>query len=301
MSEPLVVVVGAAGKLGRLVVQAVLEHPGARVRALVRDPRKPEVQGLAGPRVELLAFDATTATDTERAAAVAGSYAVVSTLQGGPDVIVDAQLALIRAAKAAGARRFIPSDFSYNVMTLPEGININSDWRRTLAVKARDEVTPSFEVVHVFQGIFTDKHVLGFLGMFDGQTLRYWGDGTTPIDWTTWEDTAAFTAAAALDERPVPEHLFVRGDRLDVLSFARTWETAHGRKLAMERLGSLEDLVTETRRRLAAEPQNMFAWLPLMYAQGMYSGKALLGELHNQRYPEIRPATVAQAIAQGAV
>jgi nucleoside-diphosphate-sugar epimerase len=300
MSEPLVVVVGAAGKLGRLVIQALLQR-GARVRALVRDPAKPEAKALASDRVELVAFDATAATDAQRAAAVQGSYAVVSTLQGGPDVIVDAQLALLRAAKAAGARRFIPSDFSYNVMTLPEGININSDWRRALAHKAHAEITSSFEVVHVFQGIFTDKYVLGFLGMFDGTTLRYWGDGTTPIDWTTWEDTAAFTAAAALDTRPVPEHLFVRGDRLDVHGFIRAWESAHGKKLAALNLGSYDDLVAETRRRLAAEPQNMFAWLPLMYAQGMAGGKALLGDLHNDRYPDIKPSTVAQAIAKGAV
>jgi len=58
-----------------------------------------------------------------------GATAVVSTRQGGPDVIVDAQLALLRAAKAAGARRFIASDDSYNFLALPEGLNVNSDWR----------------------------------------------------------------------------------------------------------------------------------------------------------------------------
>ncbi len=298
-TSPLVVVAGAAGKLGRLVVQALLDR-GARVRALVRDPGK---ASLGGTNVEVVAFDASAATDAERAEAVAGAYAVVSTLQGGPDVIIDAQLALVRAAKAAGARRFIPSDYSYNVATLPEGININSDWRRTLAARARAEVSSSFEVVHVFQGIFTDAYVLGFLGMWDPQSrvVRYWGDGTTPIDWTTWEDTARFIAAAAVDTRPVPEYLHVRGDRLDVHGFAKTLESTHGRPVTLERLGSLDELVAETQRRLAAEPQNMYAWLPLMYARGMYGGEALLGELHNARYPDVQPATVAQAAARGAV
>lgn len=145
---------------------------------------------------------------------------MVSTVQGGPDLIIDAQLALLRAAKKAGARRFIPSDYSFNFFTLPEGVNVNSDWRRTLAQLAEQETSASFEVVHVMQGIFTDAYVLGFLGVLDGEkgVGRSWGDGKTPIDWTTWEDTARFTAAAAIDERPVPSQPFTgidsRGERL---------------------------------------------------------------------------------------
>jgi nucleoside-diphosphate-sugar epimerase len=265
--------------------------------------KKPEAAALARDRVELVAFDAVTATDAARAEAMRGAFAVVSTLQGGPDVIVDAQLALLRTAKSAGARRFIPSDYSYNVFTLPEGVNVNSDWRRALAKSAREEATESFEIVHVMQGIFADRQVLGFLGLFDGDkgVIRYWGDGKTPIDWTTWEDTARFTAAAALDERKVPAHLFVSGDRMDVLAFAKTWEAAHQKSLTLERLGSLADLEKETARRLAAEPQNMYAWLPLMYARGVFGGHALLGESQNHRYPSIAPDTVAKAIAKGAI
>jgi len=303
MNDKLIVVAGAAGKLGRLIVQALLTEPGVRVRALVRNPNKPEAATLGADRVELHVIDVGTATDAERATAVRGAFSVVSALQGGPDVIIDAQLALMRAAKAAGARRFIPSDYSFNFFTLPEGINVNSDWRRAFAERASKETGESFEVVHVMQGVFTDRRVLGFLGVFDGEkgVVRYWGDGKTPIDWTTWEDTARFIAAAALDDGKVPERLFVSGDRMDILTFARTWGAARRKELSLERLGSLEDLERETKRRLSTEPQNMFAWLPLMYARGTFGGQALLGPTHNARYPQIKPATVAQAIERGAV
>jgi nucleoside-diphosphate-sugar epimerase len=300
----LVVVAGAAGKLGRLVIEALLTHPGVRVRALVRDPQKPELASMRNERVELVAFDAVTASESARDQAVEGAHAVVSTLQGGPDVIVEAQLALLRAAKRAGARRFIPSNYSYNIFTLPEGINVNSDWRRALAVAAQQEVTDSFEVVQVMQGIFADAYVLGFLGILDAEkgVIRYWGDGKTPIDWTTWEDTARFTAAAAaVDDRHVPERLFVSGDRLDILAFADAWEKGYGRKPTLERLGSLAELEQETGRRLASEPGNMYAWLPLMYARGVFGGQALLGPSENARFPEIKAESVAQAIARGAL
>ena len=302
-AEKLVVVVGAGGKLGRLVVQSVLAQPGARVRALVRDTNKPDAAALAGPRVELVAFDATAATDAQRAAAVRGAFAVVSTLQGGPDIIIDAQLGLLRAARDAGARRFIPSDFSFDFFSLPEGVNVNSDWRRAFAERARAEARGAIEVVHVLQGIFCDAYVLGFLGVLDAANgvVRYWGDGKTPIDWTTWEDTARFTAAAALDDREVPERLFVAGDRMDILAFAAVWSAAHGREAKLERLGSLDELASETQRRLGAEPANMYAWLPLMYARGVFGGHALLGATHNARYPAIQAETVAGAAARGAI
>jgi nucleoside-diphosphate-sugar epimerase len=303
MNNKLVVVAGGAGKLGRLVVESLLAHTNVRVRVLVRDPQKPDVASLASDRVELVAFDAASSNDAARAEAVAGAYAVISTLQGGPDIIVDAQFALLRAAKAAGVRRFIPSDYSYNIFTLPEGINVNSDWRRAFAVKARPETSDTFEVVHVMQGIFADSFVMGFLGMFDRDNLviRYWGDGKMPIDWTTWEDTARFTAAAALDDRPVPAHLFVTGDRANVLEFIETWERVNGKKLVVERLGSVEDLERETARKLAEEPENMYAWLPLMYARGVYGGHALLGALENARYPEIQAENLTRAITRGAL
>jgi hypothetical protein len=197
----------------------------------------------------------------------------------------------------------LPSDYSYNIFTLPAGINPNTDWRRTLAERARAEASANFDVVHVQQGIFADRYVLGFLGLLDGErgVMRYWGDGQTPVDWTTWEDTARYIAAAAVDERPVPREFFVAGDRRSVLQVADQWEAHYRRPMTRERLGSLDDLVNETQRRLAAEPTNMYAWLPLMYAQGVFGGQALLGPLVNARYPQITPETVADAIARGAL
>jgi nucleoside-diphosphate-sugar epimerase len=299
-SSPLVVVAGANGRLGRLIVSSLLKTPGVSVRALVRKPA--DAADLASDRVELHPFDLHSAGPAELAAATAGAFSVVSTVQGGPDVIIEGQQKLLRAAKAAGARRFIPSDFSYDLFKLPPGANLNSDWRRAFAEAARKEASADFEVVHVLQGIFMDRLVMGFLGVLDAErrVIRYWGDGLTPIDWTTWEDTAKFTAAAALDERAVPERLFVSGDRKTILEFAELWSATHG-AVTLERLGSLEELADETARQLQQSPQNMFAWLPLMYARGVFGGEALLGASENGRYPELRPLTVADAVQQGVV
>lgn len=303
MNNKLIVVVGAAGKLGRLVVDALLSQSDVTVRALVRDPSKPELAAVTHPRLQWQAYDAAGHNAAELQAAVQGAWAVVSTLQGGPDVLIDGQLRLLLAAKAAGARRFIPSDYSFNLFTLPPGININSDWRRRFAELAAEQVSPSFEVVHLLQGMFADRNVLAFVGLLDpaAGVVRYWGDGQPPLDWTTWEDTARYIAAAAVAEGPLPSPLFVRGERMDIPTFVKTWERVYGQTLRLERQGSLSELTAEIARRQAAEPQNMFAWLPLMYAHGVWGGQALLGEPHNALFPEITPETVAQAMTRGAI
>jgi nucleoside-diphosphate-sugar epimerase len=298
MKTKMVVVAGATGKLGQLVVDNLLAK-GASVRALVRDKTKPEALALVNRGVEV--HEAGLNAPKALHAALEGAYALVSTLQGGPDVIVQGQLQLLEAAKAHSVRRMIPSDYSFNFFTLPEGVNINSDWRRAFALRAR-EVRGSVEVVHIMQGMFADATVLGFLGLFerDSHTVRYWGDGATTLDWTTWEDTAKYIAAAALDDALVPEQLCVAGDQISLLEFAELLEKHSGTPTVRKNLGTLEALKHGILARRGREPENVYAWLPLMYAEGMFGGKASLGPLANGRYPEIKPESVRDTIARGA-
>ena len=69
----------------------------------------------------------------------------------------------------------------------------------------------------------------------------------------------------------------------------------------MVRHGSLDELRTRIAERLASAPGDMYGWLPLMYALAMFSGEAQLGALANDRYPDIRPETLRDAIGRGAL
>jgi nucleoside-diphosphate-sugar epimerase len=296
-----VLLVGATGGLGSQIANALLNKPGVALRCLVRPDSRKKLADLEAKGAELVEGDLSAGSEADLARACAGVFSVVSAVQGGPDVIIDGQLRLLRAALSAGARRFIPSDYSYDLFKLDEGININSDWRRQFGKTAAQEASTRLEVVHVLMGCFTDRRVLGFLGLFDGEkgVMRYWGDGNVPLEFTTYEDTARYTAEAATDPNPLPAYFYVAGDSLTIHELARIWQETTGRKVTVERLGSLEDLKNETARRLKAEPQNMYGWLPLMYAQAFFSGQPKLGALLNSRYPHIRPATVRDSIRQG--
>ncbi len=155
------------------------------------------------------------------------------------------------------------------------------------------------EVVHVLNGGFLDRGVLfGFIRVIDPatRTAYLWGDGKRPMDWTTYADTARYTAEVAVDERPVPRKFSVAGDVLDFEGLVRAYESGSGRKLRVERLGSLEDLDARIDHLRASEPANMFAWLPLMYYRSVLNGEGKLDPLMNDRYPSIRPTTVREYV-----
>lgn len=290
-----ILVVGASGHLGGLIAHALLAKPGVAVRCAVRPGSRDKASALGQAGAQLVEIDLADPEALKRASD--GVTAVVSALQGGPDIVIDAQMKLLQAARAAGASRFIPSDFSLDFFGLGEGENLNSDWRRAFA-RAADAERGAVSLVHVLNGCFLDRGVLfGFLGAIDlaAGKANLWGDGNTPMNFTTIADTALFAAEAATAS-DAPSRFNVAGDTLDFHGLLRAYRAGAGRDLAVDRRGSLADLDAEIAARLAAEPKNFRAWLPLMYWRGMLNGKGQLGPLVNDHFPQIRPTTVEEYV-----
>ena len=180
---------------------------GAHLRLLVRSESRSKLDAELVAKSEIV---------EDEAGIFDGVHTVVSAVQGGPATIVEAQQKWLRAARQAGVRQFIASDYSMNLFGLDDGENIHSDFRREFARRA-DAERGDVELVHLLNGAFLDRGVLfGFLGAFDldkGEAYL-WGDGDAKMEFTTFADTAAYTAAVALDDRPVPDKIYVAGDVL---------------------------------------------------------------------------------------
>ncbi|NTZ63471.1 NmrA family NAD(P)-binding protein [Agrobacterium tumefaciens] len=288
MDRKIVVLAGATGHLGNLVARALADKNDTVVRALVRPGSAAKAAGLAGLGVEVVETAIDGSGDQGALdRAMEGAFSVVSALQGGPDIIVGAQSRLLEAAARAGASRFIPSDFSMNMFGLAEGENINLDIRRAFARQA-DGIRGRVSVVHVLNGCFIDTRVLfGFLGAINLERgeAYLWGEGNQPMDFTTFADTARFTAEAATDPNPVPAIFNVAGDSLNFHDLVKAYEEGSGKSLTVVRMGSLADMDAEIAKRQRADPQNMYAYIPLMYWRGMLNGKGKLGEFVNDRNP----------------
>jgi nucleoside-diphosphate-sugar epimerase len=291
-----IAVAGATGNLGKRVVKALRDR-GAEVRALVR-PGTPadKLAPLEQVGAQIVPVDLHDTAALARR--LEGTATVVSTLQGLRDVIVGTQGALLDGAVAARVPRFIPSDFSIDFTRMPEGTNRNFDFR--LAFGRRLDAS-GVRATSIWLGGFMDMLLWG-MPLLDFKTHRvnHWSTADQPMQFTTMDDTAAFTAAAAMDA-DAPRSLHVAGDIVTASELAAIGERVTGEPFTTVSLGTVDALKAEIAKRRAADPtpaESPFpVWVQLQYALSMVNGLAVLGPLDNDRYPDVRVTRIADLLS----
>jgi hypothetical protein len=168
--------------------------------------------------------------------ACAGASCIVSALNGLEDVIINVQTKLVEAAVEAGVPRFIPSDFCIDYTRLKEGINRNLDLRRRFSEYVDNA---PITATSIFNGMFADLLTgqAPFV-LFGIKRVLYWGSPDQLMDFTTIENTAEYTAHAALDE-VTPRYLRIAGDVLDAHGLREAAAEATGSNFTFLRPGGL--------------------------------------------------------------
>ena len=282
---PIVVVAGANGDLGGRIVKALVAR-GATVRALIRPDLKEEERKRIESRGARFA-EADPADVRALAGACAGAVCVVSALSGLRPVMIDRQAVLLDAAIAAGVPRFIPSDFSEDFTRISPGGNRNLDLRREFM--ARADQAP-IRVTSILNGAFMD--MLGVeMPIIQKRIHRviYWRSADQPLDFTTKDDVAAYTAAASLDET-APRMLRIAGDTVTVREIARTLTVLAGapyEPLGAGGIGMLGAMIRLTRLLAPQRDVTFPPWQGMQYMRDMFSGAGKLHPLDNHRYPNL--------------
>ncbi|HYF66062.1 MAG TPA: NmrA family NAD(P)-binding protein, partial [Herpetosiphonaceae bacterium] len=237
MDSDRIILAGATGDLGKRIARELVKR-GAGVRALVRDGSDPAaIADLRRTGVDIAAVNINDPADMARACA--GGSCVVSALSGLRDVILVGQSALLDAAIAAGVPRFIPSDYAIDYTKLAPGSNRNLDLRREFQSRLDDA---PIAATSILCGMFMDL-LLGqapFI-LFKLKRAVYWENAAQPMDFTTKDDVAAFTAAAALD-RNTPRFLRIAGDRQSAEGLRAAAGAVSGKEFRLLRAGGLDRL-----------------------------------------------------------
>lgn len=290
-----VLVAGATGDLGGRIVGSLLDHD-TRVRVLTRPGSSSATEQYGGTdRVEVV-----TAAYTDHAALVAALTdveVVVSAVSGTRSVIVDAQTALLAAAVEAGVPRFIPSDYSADYRSITPGTNRNFELRREFA--ATLDAAP-IRATSVLNGAFADM-LTGQAPMilFDRRRVLFWSSADQVLDFTTKDDVARVTAAAALDPN-APRVVEVAGDQVTARSVADTMSRLTGTPFRLQWAGTATTLsgMAKVGRRLSKDPDEPFpAWQGMQYFVSMFSGEAELHHVDNDRYGPHTWTTVDDVLA----
>ncbi len=284
-----VLVAGATGMLGNRIAAHLLDQTDVSVGLLLRDavPSDPDkaqaVDALVGRGATVVLGDVTDPSSLD--AATAGVDVVVSALQGGPDIIVDGQVALAGAAARNGARRFLPSDFAIDLFSAPEGAP-QFDMRR----RADREIDAlPLQVVHVLNGAFMDMMLdPGTAGLIDlaKGTVTLWGTGDEAFDLTTVDDTARFTAKVATDPADLSGVRYLSGSRASFNEIIAQTERLTGTTLTRNVLGSAADL-----RRITAAAADPWSFVAQWYFLSMLT-VAPFSSNENDRYPDARPTSL---------
>jgi nucleoside-diphosphate-sugar epimerase len=293
--KKIILVAGATGNLGQRIVTALLSC-GAEVRAIVREESDNEKVnhliklGVNVAKVNMLDVKAV-------AAAMADVACVISVLSGLREVIIDAQKVLLDAAVAAGVPRFIPSDYSLDFTKFSDGENRNLDLRREFHTYL--DAAP-IAATSIFNGAFADMLTGQMpLILFKQKLVLYWGNANHRMVFTTMDDTAAFTAHAAVDAA-TPRYLSIAGSQCSPREINTIMNEVAAKKFRLFRAGGmgLLSMIIKIARKLAPGKRELYpAWQGMQYMRNMIDERAMLERPDNQRYPAIKWTTAKDVLS----
>lgn len=291
-----ILVAGGTGNLGGRIVRDLIKR-GAAVRAIVRHETEPEkVEKLKKLGAEVISVDMSNYDELQRACQ--GVSCVVSALSGLRDVIVDAQTQLLDAAIAANVPRFIPSDFAADFTRLAEGDNRNFDLRKEFHKYLDKSAIASTSIMN---GAFAD--ILGYgtpIYDFRNYTVGYWGDKADwKMDFTTMDNTADYTAAAALDSA-TPRVLRIAGFQVSPNDLIKIGGAVKGKEFKLVPMGGLEEFAAANKKDRAAYPEGekeVFPdWQGKQYLHSMFSVHH--ETLDNDRYADVEWTGATETITK---
>ncbi len=299
MKTQTILLVGASGMLGSRIARHLLDQPDTRVRLMLRagatddtknkDALKPLLDGGAQVVEGDLADHASLDRATE------GVDVIVSAVQGGPDVIINGQVALAEAGKRNGVSRILPSDFALDLFKATPGEHMMFDLRRN----ADEAIAKTgLDAVHILNGAFMEMFKPGAGAIdYDRGIVSFWGDGTRPIEVTSVEDTARMVARVAVDESVPGGKFAFAGERLSILDATKVIEAQTGSTFERRPLGSEADL-RAAMLKAKQDTSNPFNVVMLAYQLYMLTGQTALSDLQNDRYPDLKLESFAEFAAR---
>ena len=285
-----ILLVGATGMFGSRIANELSKQPDARLRLMVRSAEDPKKKSALQPFLDAGAEVIVGDLDDEKSLdrATQGVDVIISAVQGGPDVMVDGQVALAKAGKRNGVRRIQPSDYALDLFKATPGEHMMFDLR----AKADAQIAElGIDQVNVLQGAFMDMFLPGHGAIdLDKGTIGFYGDGNLKIEVTSVDDTAKMVARIALDRDVAPGKFAFAGDHVTFREAADIVSRATGKTIKPVSMGSEADLRAAMKK---ADPQQKVMLAYMLY---MTNGQTALTQLKNERYADVHFESLADFV-----
>ena len=213
--------------------------------------------------------------------------------------MIDAQGALLDAAVEAGVPRFIPSDFAMDFTKIEPGLNRNFDLHRKFRERLLHAPIRSTAILNgAFMNLLTGEAPLV---LFKISRVLYWGENPDQkLDFTTMDDTAAYTAEVALDQT-APGILRIAAEQISAAGLAKAATEVTGKTFRLLRgggLGRLKRIIGVTKALSPKSEAPFPVCQGMQYLYCMFEGSGMLKPLDNNRYPDLRWTEVRTILKQ---
>ena len=245
----LVLVTGVTGNVGKHLIDSLTAR-GHQVRGAARNYDKLDETH----RKKLHDFvPLTTYWDVEALdRACSGADAVICAYNGAPEMLVDAQLLLLRAAERAGIKRFIAATWNYDWTKMKFGEHESYD--PSILFSSHVKMTSNIKPTYIFCGVLAEVlfSVPGHgdfspknNGVWDPEkkSFEVWGTGDETWHWTTERDAADFAAAiVSRDDTPEGGFWSVCSGEHTLIEIGEVYERVKGRKVTINKRGNKDEL-----------------------------------------------------------
>lgn len=213
------------------------------------------------------------------------------------NAIIETQRALVQGAILAGVPRFIPSDYSLDFTKFEDGGNRNLDLRRVFH-KYLDATSIAYTTI--FNGAFMEL-LLDEMPMiiFKKKLVLYWGNADHKMTFTTIDNTAEYTANAALDAN-APRYLHIAGDQISPREIREIMNQLTGQHFRLIKLGGLKllSIIIKIAKTISPSKTELYpAWQGMQYMRNMMDRRADLKTVDNNRYRDIKWTSVKDLLS----
>jgi hypothetical protein len=223
-----------------------------------------------------------------------GVDAVVCAYTGVPELHLEGQLLLLRAAERAGVKRYVAATWNCDWRDMTVGMHESYD--PILCFREQVQLSSTIKPLYIFCGAFGEVFFsLPGHGNFspanhgvwdpENKTMDIWGSEDQVWQLTTERDAAEFTAEiVGRDDASQGGYWCVRSGEYSLKDIAAVYEQVRGQKVYKQHQGSVEDLrATTLEARKKGLKQNYFEYIGYFYQLYTYDGTWTLKTLDNDK------------------
>ena len=293
-----ILIVGATGHLGRELVAAGRQQ-GADLHALVRpatrrDPDKMKALG------DVTIHEGDLSDEDSLRRASSGMDVVISAVGG---MQIGEEAGLVRAVKAAGVQRFVPSDFGLDPVAAGPGSCALFDAKKAVQDSVKAAGIP-YTFIHANAFFSYWAFSLGDITRLGGKLppdeVNVYGDGNVLGALNSVPDIARVTIRAVHDPRMRNQELHIRANTITQNLLVALWQTASRR--TVQRHGVPAAALEQTIAEATAPDQGMARTAAQLHRSLWVRGdsvKRVPGALEaTEVYPDMTFQTIEQAFAQ---